>query len=439
MTPSLLGFLAFGALGLLLALRNQIAPAVAVVAVGGLAVIEPLIGHGLGQTVTDMSAMLRELLRLETVMIVALFIMLGNLAFYAGISTRIYDASAVWLRHVPGGLAMASVLGCGGFAAISGSSVACATTMGRICVPEMLRQGYDARLATSAVAVGGTLGALIPPSLLFVFYGLLADLPIARLFIAGILPGLVSLAAMLLAILWWVAEEPDIAPVPRQPARASRLQATIALWPPALLFLVLIAGLFRGFLTPVSAAGICVVLVALIGLWQGRLSVQHLWLVLRETAGQTLMALALLVAARLFMGFIQLAGTDQAMVGLAHAMGLSSLTVVALCAIICLILGMFIEPMGILALTLPLLLPLVQAYEMDPIWFGVILVKLLEIALITPPVGLNVFVISGVTRGTGLGVVYHGVARFLMLDLLVLVVLILFPALSTLLPAAMGH
>lgn len=437
----MLGVTAIMALAMLLVLRLPVALAVGIVAAAGLVLAEFLMGAGLSQTARDMSAMLLDVFHADAVAMVVLFVALGNIAFYAGISTRIYDAAAVWLRRVPGGLAMASVMGCGGFAAISGSSVACASTMGRICVPEMLRQGYDPRLATSAVAVGGTLGSLIPPSVLFILYGLLTDVSVAHLFIAGILPGLLSLAGMLLVILLWVREEPGLAPMPAgatAPQTASRIEATMALWPPLLLLAVIGGGLYSGLLTPGWAAAICVGLAVLIGFAQGRLTAEHLWMALRETAVQSAMILLLVAATRVFIGFTELTGAGLAVADWAQGAGLSALTVVALCAVTYLILGMFIEPLGILALTMPIILPLTQAYGMDLVWFGVILVKLLEIALITPPVGLNVFVIASVSGGVAMDRIFAGVARFLTIDVLVLVVLILFPVVSTLLPAGMA-
>lgn len=436
MSPTVLGFIGFIALLALLALRIPVALAAAGVSIIGLALSEGIASAGLAQIIETVPAMLGGALQIESMAMMALFVALGNIAFYAGISTRIYDAAQVWLRRVPGGLAMASVLGCGGFAALSGSSVGCASTMGRICVPEMLRQGYDPKLATSSVAVGGTLGALIPPSILFILYGLLADLPVAKLFIAGLLPGLLSLAGMIAVILWWVHEEPGIAPDPA-PADASRVQATLALWPPVTLLAVIIGGLYFGLLSPLTAAAFSVTLAVVIGVLDQRISMGLLWIVLRDTAVQSASLLLIVASATLFLGFAEQTGIGNAIAEWSRFGGLPALTIIAIAAVICLVLGMFVAPLGILVLILPIILPLMQVYGMDPIWFGVILVKLLEIALITPPVGLNVFVIGSVTRNVAVDQIFAGVARFLLVDVLVLAVLILFPVLSTLLPSSM--
>lgn len=333
---------------------------------------------------------------------------------------------------------MAAILGCGGFSAFSGSSLGCAATMGRICLPEMDRNGYDQRLATSAVAVGGTLGSLIPPSILFIIYGLLTGLPVAQLFIAGILPGLLSLAGMLLVIFWWVREEPAIAPAP-EPATATIAQAVIALWPPVIILLFIIAGLFSGLLSPWIIAAIAVGMALLIGAMQGRLSVDVLMVALRETGVQSLAILLVIASASLLFGLAEMSGLNAVIVRFVQDTGFPPLSVVAIAAVIYLLLGMFIEPPAILVLTLPLIVPLVQSYDMDLIWFGVVIVKLLEIALITPPVGLNVFVLAGVSRDVSTEQVFAGVVRFLMVDILVLTILILFPAVSTFLPSLAAH
>lgn len=436
MSLAVLGFIGIIALLTLLALRIPVALAAGGISIIGLALSEGFTSAGLARVIETVPAMLDGALQIESMVMVALFVALGNIAFYAGISTRIYDAAQVWLRRLPGGLAMASVLGCGGFAALSGSSVGCASTMGRICVPEMLRQGYDPKLATSSVAVGGTLGSLIPPSILFILYGLLADLPVAKLFIAGLLPGLLSLAGMIAVIIWWVHDEPRIAPDPA-PAHASWGQATLALWPPVTLLAVIVGGLYFGLLSPLTAAALCVALTVVIGLLDQRISMDVLWIVLRDTIVQSASLLLIVATATLFLGFVEQTGIGNAIAEWTRISGLPALTVIAIAAVICLVLGMFVAPLGILVLILPLMLPLMQVYGMDPIWFGVILVKLLEIALITPPVGLNVFVIGSVTRNVAVDQIFAGVSRFLLVDVLVLAVLILFPVLSTLLPSSM--
>ncbi|MDB6176671.1 TRAP transporter large permease [Paracoccus sp. Z330] len=390
----------------------------------------------LAQIAADTAQDLTAMTSPADLLVIGLFIALGNLAFYAGITTRLYDAAAVWLRQFPGGLAVASVIGCGGFAAISGSSVACASTMGRICVPEMLRQGYDPKLAASSVAVGGTLGALIPPSILFILYGLFTQTSIEELFMAGILPGLLSLAGMLLVILWWVGGEPDSAPRADAPT-VSRGEAALAVWPAILLFAVILGGIFSGVLSLVETAALSVLLTLLIGFAQGRLTPDLLWSAIRETLLQTGAILLIVAAADLFFVFVELSGAATSLLLWAQHSGMTYFVMLCLVVVLFLVLGMFMDSIGILVLTLPFVVPLIQGFGMDAIWIGVIIVKLLEIGLITPPVGLNVFVIGNVTRDAPVNGIFAGVARFLMVDILVLLILLSFPALALFIPALM--
>ncbi|MGP9806129.1 TRAP transporter large permease [Paracoccus sp. NSM] len=432
--PVAIGLAALGLMLVLLALRLPAALAIAAVALPALLLADWLapvdaVGTFLGG--------LSDLAGDPDLLLLPLVVALGNLAFYSGVATRLYDAALVWLRPLPGGMAIASVIGCGGFSAISGSSLACASTMGRICVPEMLREGYDPRLATASVAVGGTLGALIPPSVLFILFGLLSATPVAPLFMAGLLPGLLSLAGMILVILWWAATEPEAAPR-GQPATVSRWQAALAAWPALLIFAVILGGIQSGWLSAVGAVSLAIALTLAFGLAARRLPPETLLQALRETLRQTAALAVILVAAKLLFALVALTGLAEALSLWVDRAGLSFVAVMLAVVVLHIALGMVLDPVAILVLTLPFMVPLVDLYGMDLIWFGVVLVKLIEIGLITPPVGLNVFVVSNVARGTGVRPIFAGVSRFLFVDLLVLAALVLFPALSLILPAAMG-
>lgn len=442
MDPAVIGAGGLMLAGLLMALRL---PTAAVLA--GTGVLGRMLDHAVsggmpvpaaaGAALSDVVSDLTALTGAPGLVLLPLFIGLGNIAFYSGVSTRIYDAASVWLRPLPGGAAMASVIGCGGFSALSGSSVGCASTMGRICVPEMTRLGYDPRLATASVAVGGTLGSLIPPSLLFILFGIFTGIPVERLFLAGLLPGLLSLAGMVLVIAWWVRDDPAAGP-PGDEAGASRSEALSAIWPALLLFGVIVGGLSTGVLTALWAGLICIALTFAIGVAQGRLSAEVLWRAVRKTLVQSVFALLIVAAGPVFFGMIAATGIASVIVDWIALSDVTYYAVILVAVLVCLALGMFIEPVGILILTLPLMLPVVQGYGLDPIWFAVVVVKMLEIALITPPVGLNVFVIGNVSRDVGTDAIFAGVARFLPADLFVLVLLILFPAISTLIPSLMG-
>ena len=419
----------------LLWLRVPLALALLAISVPGLLLMPA--GGALPSAIASLFSSLDGLLHSPGLLLVPLVVLLGNLALYAGISTRIYDASAVWLRSLPGGPALAAVLGCGGFAAISGSSTACASTMGRICVPEMLRLGYDPKLAAASVAAGGTLGSLIPPSILFVLFGILTDRPIAPLFMAGILPGLLSLAGMIAVVAWWVRSDPGAAPdVPR--TTATPLDATFAAWPAILIFAVIVFGIFSRALTVAQAVAISVALTLAIGVAQTRLTWGAVWRACRESLIESVSILLVLAGAWLFADFATQSGMAEAFSMSVAQLDPSYLMLMLAIALIYLIIGMFLDPLAILVLTLPFLARLVADYHLNPVWLGVVIVKLLEIGLITPPVGLNVYIIAGVTRDMGIDRIFAGIGRFLAVDLLVLTILILFPAVSLLIPTAMG-
>lgn len=442
MDPMTIGLVAMAAVLVLLALRVPIAFALAGVASTGTFLVyatrtgDWMPERALNPTSSVVFSNFFDLVHSYDLSMVPLFVALGNIAFYAGITTRIYDAAAVWLRPLRGGVAMASVLGCGGFSAISGSSIACASTMGRICVPEMLRMGYDPKLATASVAVGGTLGSLIPPSVLFILYGIFTETSIAQLFLAGILPGILSLVGMLLVIAWWVNRDPDAAPRGER-GDASRTDAALAAWPALLLFVVIVGGIYGGIFTATEAAAVSVVMTTLIGFAQRRLTLGVLWRAIRESLTQTAAIFLIAGAAKIFVSFVALTGMAGAVVGMVSDAELSLMMLMLVVVVIYLVLGMFLDPIGIMVLTLPFMVPLIEGYGLNLIWFGVIVVKLLEIGLITPPVGLNVFVVSNVTKSVGIDKIFAGVTRFLAVDLLVLLLLILFPIISLLIPGSM--
>ena len=370
---------------------------------------------------------------------IPLFVALGHIAYRAEITTAIYHAARVWLARVPGGVAMASVVGCGGFSAITGSSIACASTMGRICCPEMLAMGYDKRLATASVAAGGTLGSLIPPSVLFIIYGIFTETSISALFLAGVLPGLLSLAGFLLVIWIWVRRAPGDAPAfTGEITAGEKGRAAIMAWPAVALFTIIVGGIYGGFFTATEAAAISVSVALLIGFAQRKLTFRSLWEALRETCIQTTSIFLIAAGAKIFVAFIALTGVAADIVETVTAAELSPVLLLAAIAVIYLALGMFLDPIGIMVLTLPLMIPLIETYGFDLIWFGVVVIKLLEIGLITPPVGLNVFVIAGVVgRDVPIDRIFAGILRFLSVDVIVLIIIMAVPALSLLLPGSM--
>ncbi|WP_375688314.1 TRAP transporter large permease [Pseudooceanicola sp. LIPI14-2-Ac024] len=371
---------------------------------------------------------------------IPLFIALGHVAYRAGITTEIYEAARVWLVKLPGGVAIASVAGCGGFSAISGSSIACASTMGRICTPEMLRMNYDPRLATASVAAGGTLGSLIPPSVLFIIYGIFTESSISQLFLAGFLPGVISMLGYALVIVLWVKRNPAIAPVSDEVfTREQKMKAAIGAWPAVLLFVVVIGGIYGGIFTATEAAALSLMFATLFGILRGKMGVMDIVPMLRETMVTTGGIFFIAACAKIFVALIALTGLSNSLVGMLTSSDISPAFFIFMVCVIYLVLGMFLDPVGIMVLTLPLMIPMVESFDMNLIWFGVVIVKLLEIGLITPPVGLNVFVLASVIeeKTVEIGQIFRGLTRFLAIDLVVLALLILVPAISLIIPMSM--
>ncbi len=370
---------------------------------------------------------------------IPLFIGLGHIAFHAGITTDLYDAMRLWLARLPGGLAMASVVGCGGFSAITGSSVACASAMGRITVPEMLRAGYSPQLATGSVAAGGTLGSLIPPSLLFVIYAIFTEQSVSTLFLAGILPGLLSMLGFLITIYVWARVKPQDAPKFEgiQATLTEQIRALGQVWPAALILGIIVVGIYWGFFTPTEAAAISMFVAILIGFGRRRLNAGNLLIALKETAVQTAAIFLIAISAKVFVSFVSLTRIIPGALDMLQATGAPLFVIIAGVVLLYLLLGMFLDSIGILVLTLAFTVPLVESYGLNLIWFGVVVIKLLEIGLITPPVGLNVFVIKSVSPSSvGLEEIFKGVAWFLILDIVVLAMILLIPEVSLFIPNA---
>lgn len=371
---------------------------------------------------------------------IPLFIAAGHIAYHTRITTDIYDAARMWMSRLPGGLAMASVIGCGGFSAVSGSSLACASAMGRICVPEMQRFGYSDRLSTASVAAGGTLGSLIPPSVLLIVYGVFTETSVSKLFIAGILPGTITLVGYLVTIWLWARADPAVAPgLDRAYSARESIVALLRTWPAMVLGLTIIGGIYGGVFTATEAAAVSLIFVILFGILSRRLGLAMLVESLRETVISSAALFLIAAGAKVFVAFVSLTGVASALVGLVDQAGLSQWVVLLCIVLMYLVMGMFLDPIGTMLLTLPFVVPLVEGMGLELIWFGVVIVKLLEIGLITPPLGLNVFMVSSVTKpAIPVHTIFIGVTRFLVMDLVVLGLLVAFPILSLALPRMVG-
>lgn len=444
MDPLTVGIIGLGATLVLLAIRVPIAAALGVVASIGIFVIfawrpgaEFAPQWAWQPTFSLMANNPYAFITSSTLSTIPLFILMGHLAFEAGFTTDIYRAARLWLARLPGGVAMASVMGCGGFAAITGSSVACAAAMGRIAIPEMLRFGYSKSLASGSVAIGGTLGSLIPPSVLFILYGIFAEQSIAKLFIAAIIPGLLSLAAYILVIYIWVRLRPADAPVPDEEiTRADRMKALRDCWAIITLFVVVVGGIYIGLFTPTEAAGIGAGATLVLGVLLGRLKLGGIVAALKESVFQSSMIFVIAIGGKLFVNFIALTGLAADITLWIETSGVSVLAVMALIVLLYIFLGMFLDPIGIILLTLPLTIPIVETFGFSLIWFGVVVIKLLEIGLVTPPIGLNVFVIKSIVGDKmRLETIFGGVSWFLLAEIFVLAAILFIPALSLYLTA----
>jgi tripartite ATP-independent transporter DctM subunit len=372
---------------------------------------------------------------------IPLFIAAGHIAYHTRITTDIYEAVRVWLAKMPGGLAVASLFGCGGFSAITGSSLACASSMGRICVPEMLRYGYNKQLATSTVAMGGTLGSLIPPSVLFILYGMFTEQSVNKLFLAGVLPGILTIAGFIFVVMLWAILKPHHAPAPKDIVitNRDRFNAAVKGWPALMLMFIIIGGIYGGVFTATEAAAVCFIFAVGFGVLSRRLSWADFLGSMKETTFQTASLFFIAAGAKIFVSFVSLTGVTGAFVGFVDGLGLETWQVLFCIVLLYIILGMFLDSIGTMLLTLPFVIPVVEGMGMDLIWFGVVVVKLLEIGLVTPPLGMNVFVINSVVgKDIKAHTIFSGVMKFLTVDMIVLALIVAFPIISLLIPNSMG-
>lgn len=360
---------------------------------------------------------------------VPMFLMMGYLAYRTGITRGLFKAARIWMARLPGGLAIASILGASGFAAVTGSSVACAAAMGRIAVPEMLKNGYDKGLATGTVAAAGTIGALIPPSILFIIYGIIAVVPVGDLFIGGAVAGLMTAASYIAVILIRARLSPGLAPVVSESHPMSEKLAVLReVFPVILLAALVFGGLFGGFFTPTEAGAVGAMLCAVIAAAQRSMTWAAFRTSLVETITTTGVIFVIAIGANLLSRFVAISQADIWISDLIAAAGSSYAMLMLGVVVLYLILGMFLDPLGAMLLTMPILLPVMRAQGLDLLWFGVLLAKLLEIGMITPPVGLNVFVLKSVVGdNVSIGTIFRGVGYFLVADLVIVLLLILFP------------
>ncbi len=422
--------LGFGALLLLLLLRVPVGLALLIAGAGGIFLIRP------AAVVPVVAGELFAVASTYSLTILPMFMLMGNLAVVSGMSRDLYDAAHSWLGHYRGGLAAASIAGCAGFSALSGSSLASALTVGRVALPEMRRFGYDDSLATGTIAAGGTLGILIPPSTGFVIYAILTEESIGRLFLAGVLPGVLLALLFIAAIRLTVTRRPALAPrsAVRAPWGARFAAARRAAWIAGIIA-VTIGGIYAGIFSAVEAAA-AGALLALIGAAARRaLTWKNLTGVVTGTLASTGTAFLILFGAFVFKTFIGFSEIVAAASLWVAAQGFSGLQVALAVLLMFMVLGAFMEGFTILVLAIPLAQPILETLGVDLIWFGVLIVITLEMGLISPPVGINVFVVKGIAREVPLHAIFRGIWPFWLAMLAAVLLIAAVPRIATLLPA----
>lgn len=431
-----IALIGFGVLLLLIFLRVPIALAMGLVGLVGFAYLSnfnwtPALSMAARNTI--------DITQEYSLSVVPLFILMGNFVTRAGLSHELYRASHAFLGHRRGGLSMATVVACGGFSAICGSSLATAATMAKVAMPPMRKYGYSDALATASIAAGGTLGILIPPSVILVIYGVLTEQSIRELFAAGFIPGMLGVLLYIGAVYYTVLRDPSAGPRGEKQSFAQKMEALAGVWGTLALFIVVMGGIYAGIFTPTEAAGVGAGGAFFIALFRKRLTFRALLEILAETAQTTTTLFTVLIGALIFSNFINRAGLPDELLSFVSGLDIAPMAVIFVILVIYIILGCVLESLSMLLLTVPMFFPLVQSLGFDLVWFGIVVVIVTEISLITPPVGLNIFVLSSVLPDVKTGTIFKGVTPFWFADIFRLTLIVLIPALSLWLPDLLYH
>jgi len=369
--------------------------------------------------------------------VIPLFVLMGQLSFHAGISSRLFDMAYKFMGHLPGGLAIATVGACAGFAAICGSTNATAATMAAVTLPEMKKYNYKASLATGVVAAGGSLGILIPPSVIFIIYGIMTEQSIGKLFMAGILPGLLLTILFIVTIIIWIHLRPELAPRGPKTGFREKLASLSGLIETLILFILVMGGLFLGFFTPTEAGAVGAFGTLLLALFSRNLTWQGFVASLTETTRISCMILVIVAGATIFGHFLAVTRIPFDISNWISGLHLPPFVIIGLIILVYLVGGCFIDALALITLTVPIFYPVVTILGYNPIWFGVIIVLVTQIGVITPPVGINVYVVSGVARDVPLHVIFKGVLPLLLALIAGTLILIPFPQIALFLPNLM--
>lgn len=417
--------ISFAVLFLLLFLRVPIAIATGTVGVFGLAFYQ-----GWPAAFSQLGSIATETVLSYEFAVIPLFILMGNIVAKSGLADELYAATYALIGHLRGGLAITTVGACGGFSTFCGSSFATAATMSRIAYPSMIRYGYSESVATGTIAAGGTLGILIPPSIALVFYGIITETDIGELFIAGVLPGLLGILMYCLVIILISYVRPGSCPSGEKLSFRERFAAIKQIWAFTLLVALVLGGIYFGLFSPTESAAVGVVGAIVLTFLRGRFNFDKMHEALQDSAATTVSLIAILIGSLIFANLVNVSNFPFVIVDWIEGMGLSLLGVLLVIILIYLLLGAVLESISMLLLTVPVFYPVVSSMGMDLIWFGIVVVVATEISLITPPVGLNVFVLKSVLPDVDLKVIFKGVFPFVIADLLRLAIIVCFPAVS---------
>jgi C4-dicarboxylate transporter, DctM subunit len=432
MSTDLVAILGFVALFALMLLRVPVGMAMGLVGVTGfgyLAGATPalkIVGHTSMRSVTDWNFA-----------VVPLFLLMGSLATNSGMSRELFRAANAFLGHLRGGLGIATIAACGGFSAICGSSVATAATFSRVAYPEMRRYGYPQSFATGVIAAGGTLGIMIPPSTVLAIYGIITEQDIGKLFIAGVIPGIIAVIMYMLTITVIGRAMPGYLPEGKTAPWSERIASLRDVWATSVLFLFVIGGIYGGLFTPTEAAGMGAAGAFIIGVVRRRLGGREIVQSLLEATRTTAAVFTVLIGALLFGYFLTITQVPQKVTEFLVGLGIGKYGVLALIMVMYLVLGTLMDALAMIILTVPIVFPVIRELGFDPIWFGIIIVMVAELGLIHPPVGMNIFVIKSVVEDVKISTIFYGVLPFLITDLLRLLLLIAFPILAIWLPSQM--
>jgi C4-dicarboxylate transporter DctM subunit len=428
------GLVGIGILLLLFVLKFPVAFAMALVGLAGFAFLT-----GIDPALGLLSQDIFETFSSYPLSVIPMFILMGNFAYASGISQRLFNTAYSWVGHFRGGLTIATVLACSGFAAICGSTAATAATMGQIALPEMKKYGYDSGLATGTVAAAGTLGILIPPSTIFIVYGIMTEGSIGKLFISGVLPGAILTVFFVMTVGYLCIRRPELGPPGPATTWAKKLRAFTGIVEAVILFIMTIGGLFLGWFSPTQAGAIGAGGALLIGLGRRQLTWAGFWEACKEGLRTSCMVLFIITGATLFGHFMAVSTIPFVLADWIGSLPLPTMAIMGVIIFIYFLGGFFMDSMALVVVTIPIFFPLVMKLGFDPIWFGVIIVLVAEMGVITPPVGVNVFVIKGIAPDIPLHVIFKGIFPFLGGIILLTILLMVFPQIATYLPSLISY